>query len=85
MFAPTGTVGYVPGFTGLIKVVAHTAKNKEGSMIIERIPSMPHPRLEWTDAVHALSCFWSLSRQSAVGIPTCFMSGLSGKDAGGSC
>ena len=53
---PTGTVGYAPGFTGSMNVVAHNVANKEGFMLISRILSVPHPRLEWTDTVHELVC-----------------------------
>ena len=72
-------MGCAPGFTGSVKVVAQTVENKLGSMITSRSPSVPHISLEWTDAVHALRCFWSSFRQSAAGILICLMSGLSGK------
>ena len=55
--APEGTVGYAPGFTDFMKVVAHTVVNKERSMLISRSPSMPHLRFECTNKVHALRCF----------------------------
>ena len=46
MVKPAGTVGYALVFTGLMKGVAHTVINKEGFMIIAKILSVPHPRLE---------------------------------------
>ena len=57
VIAPTVTVGYAPGFTCLMKVVAHTVANKDSSMILSSSLSMPRPRLEWIDAVHVLRCF----------------------------
>ena len=83
--ATVGTVGYATIFTGSVKVVAHTVENKVESMLVARRPIVPHLSFEWTDTVHVLRCFWSSSRQSAIGVPSCLMSWLSGKDAGGSC
>ena len=57
VIALTGTVRYSLLFKILVEVVAHTVENKGEFMLIEIIPSVPHPRLEWTDAVHALRCF----------------------------
>ena len=47
-----GTVD--PGFVGTKKVVADSRSYTAGGAVRERYPSVPHPRLEWTEAEHEL-------------------------------
>ena len=62
-----GTVD--PGFVGKTKVVADSRAYIEGSDVRGRCPSVPHPRLEWTEAEHELRYVFSSVRYSRLGVP----------------
>ena len=62
-----GTVD--PGFVGTTKVVADSRAYTAGGAERERCPSVPHPRLEWTEAEHELRYVFSLVRYSIFGGP----------------
>ena len=52
--AGVGIVTVDPGFVGTTKVVADSRAYTEGGAVRGRCPSVPHPRLEWTEAEHKL-------------------------------
>ena len=43
-----------PVFVGTAKVVADSRAYTVGGAVRGRYPSVPHPRLEWTEAEHEL-------------------------------
>ena len=55
-----GTVD--PGFVGTPIVVDDSRAYTTGSAVRGRCPSVPHPRLEWTEAEHELRYVFSLVR-----------------------
>ena len=57
-----GTVD--PGFVGTKKVVAGNKAYTAGCSVRGRCPSVPHPRLECTEAEHEFSYVFSLVRYS---------------------
>ena len=62
-----GTVD--PGFLGTTKVVADIRAYTVGGAVRGRRLSVPHPRLEWTEAEHELRYVFSLVRYSRFGGP----------------
>ena len=62
-----GTVD--PGFMGITKMVADSREYTAGGAVIGSCPSVPHPRLEWTEAEHKLRYVFSSVRYSIFGVP----------------
>ena len=60
-----GTVD--PGFVGTAKVVADSRAYTAGGAVRGKCPSVPHPRLEWTEADHELRYVFSSVRYSRFG------------------
>ena len=60
-----GTVD--PGFVGTTKVVADSKAYTAGGFVRGRCPSVPYPRLEWTEAEHELRYVFSSVRYSKFG------------------
>ena len=62
-----GTVD--PGFVGTTNVVADSRAYTAGGAMRGRCLSVPHPRLEWTEAEHELRYVFSSVRYSRLGGP----------------
>ena len=62
-----GTVD--PAFMSTTKVVADSRAYTAGGEVRGSCPSVPHPRLEWTEAEHELRYVFSLVRYSRFGGP----------------
>ena len=58
-----------PGFVGTTKVVADSRAYTAGGAVRGRYPSVPHPRLKWTEADQELRYVFSLVRYSRFGGP----------------
>ena len=54
---------------GTTKVVADSRAYTAGGAVRGRCPSVPHPRLEWTEAEHKLRYVFSSVRYSRFGGP----------------
>ena len=67
--AGVGIVTVDPGFVGTTKVVADSRAYTAGVSVRGRCLSVPHPRLEWTEAEHELRYVFSLVRYSRFGGP----------------
>ena len=52
--AGVGIVTVDPVFVGTTNVVADNKAYTTGDAVRERCPSVPHPRLKWTEAEHKL-------------------------------
>ena len=52
---------------GTTKVVADSRSYTAGGDVRGRCPSVPHPRLEWTEAEHELRYVFSSVRYSRLG------------------
>ena len=57
------------GFVGTTKVEADSRAYTAGGAVRGRCPSVPHPRLEWTEAENKLRYVFSLVRYSGFGGP----------------
>ena len=53
-----------PGLVGTAKVVADSRAYTAGGAVRGRCPSVPHPRLEWTEAEHELRYVFSSVKYS---------------------
>ena len=58
-----------PGFVVTKKVVADSRAYTAGGAVRGRFTSVPHPRLEWTEAEHELRYVFSSVRYSIFGGP----------------
>ena len=58
-----------PGFVVTTKVVADSRAYTVGGAVRGRCPSVPHPRLEWTEAKHELRYVFRSARYSRFGEP----------------
>ena len=58
-----------PGFVDTTKLVADSRAYTTVGTVRGRCSSVPHPRLEWTEAEHELRCVFSSVRYSRLGGP----------------
>ena len=57
-FAPVGMFGSGPGLTGGTNAIVDKVESTAGETVKNKIPSVPHLRLECTDAAFELSLRW---------------------------
>ena len=67
--AGVGIVAVDPGFVGTTNIVADNKAYTAGGAVIERFPSVPHPRFECTEAENELRYVFGSVRYSRFGGP----------------